>query len=192
VLTELVRAPDDGIPQSILKRAEGIVVIPTLVKGGFIVGASHGKGVMSIRDQKTGQWSRPAFMDLGGGSVGWQIGVQSTDLVLLVMNRGGLDDLMKSGFKLGGQASVAAGPVGRTAEAATDARFGSKLLGYSRSKGLFAGLSLEGASLNDDHSGNEDFYGRRMGAREVFALSEVPNPPAAEKWVATLNRLAAR
>lgn len=130
VLQALVRTPDDAIPEHILDRAEAVVVIPSLVKGGVVIGAEHGKGVMSIRDRATGAWSLPTFVQLTGGSIGWQIGVQSADLVLLVMNKDGVDDLLRSEFKLGADASVSAGPVGRSAQAATDARMTARILAY--------------------------------------------------------------
>ena len=190
VLQELVRTPDDAIPEHILARAEAIVVIPTLVKGGFIVGAEHGKGVMSIRDRATGVWSLPTFVQMTGGSIGWQIGVQSTDLVLLVMNKDGVDDLLKSEFKLGADASVAAGPVGRSAQAGTDASMNAKILAYSRAKGLFAGVSVQGSSLKDDKDANRDFYGREQSAREVFAAPATPAPDAAGAWRKALLQIA--
>lgn len=190
-LTELVQTPDDRIPEHILQRAEAIVVIPNLIKGGFIVGAENGKGVMSIRDTKTGGWSAPSFVAITGGSVGWQIGAQAVDLVLLVMNKDGVDDLLKSEFKLGAEGSVAAGPVGRTAQAATDARMGAKILAYSRAKGVFAGLSLQGSSLRDDKDANQDVYGREYSAREVFAMTPpAPLPPEVTRWQQTLRTTA--
>jgi lipid-binding SYLF domain-containing protein len=190
-LTELVQTPDDRIPEHILKRAEAIVVIPNLIKGAFVVGAEKGKGVMSIRDGKTGGWSAPSFVAITGGSVGWQIGVQSVDLVLLVMNKDGVDDLLSSEFKLGGEGSVAAGPVGRTAQAATDATMGAKILAYSRAKGVFAGLSLQGSSLRDDKDANEDVYGREYSAREVFAMTPPATLPAeVTRWQQTLRTTA--
>jgi lipid-binding SYLF domain-containing protein len=182
VLQELVRTPDDAIPEHILARAEAIVVIPTLVKGGFVVGAEHGKGVMSIRNGATGTWSLPAFVAMTGGSIGWQVGVQSTDLVLLVMNKDGVDDLLRSEFKLGADASIAAGPVGRSAQAATDATMSAKILAYSRAKGLFAGVSVQGSSLRDDPQANRAFYGRELTSREVFAKAATPAPAAAAAW----------
>lgn len=191
VLQELVQAPDDAIPQHILDRAEAIVVIPTLVKGGFIIGAEHGKGVMSVRDRATNAWSLPAFVAMTGGSVGWQVGVQSTDLVLLVMNREGVDDLLKSEFRIGADASVAAGPVGRSAQAATDARMSAKILAYSRAKGIFAGLSLQGTTLKDDKDANADVYGQAGGSAEVFAMKPAGAAPAAtETWRTTLTSIA--
>ncbi|MGE0813988.1 MAG: lipid-binding SYLF domain-containing protein [Vicinamibacterales bacterium] len=190
VLRELVSTPDDAIPEHILDRAEAVVVIPTLVKGGFILGAEHGKGVMSVRDRATGRWSLPSFVQITGGSIGWQIGVQSTDLVLLVMNADGVDELLRSEFKLGANASVAAGPVGRSAEASTDATMSAKILAYSRSKGLFAGLSLQGAALKDDAEANGNFYGREQSAREVFAMPTTPAPEAAAAWLSALTSIA--
>lgn len=191
VLQELVQAPDDAIPQHILDRAEAIVVIPTLVKGGFIIGAEHGKGVMSLRDRSTRAWSLPAFVALTGGSLGWQIGVQSIDLVLLVMNPDGVDDLLRSEFTLGANASIAAGPVGRSAQAATDASMSAKILAYSRARGLFAGVSLQGASLRDDRDANGDVYGKPQDAADVFkTLAATPVPAAATSWRETLARLA--
>jgi lipid-binding SYLF domain-containing protein len=191
-LKQLVKAPDDGIPEYVLKRAEAIVVIPTLVKGGFIIGAEHGKGVMSVRDQTTQRWSVPSFVQITGGSIGWQIGAQSSDMVLLVMNKDGVDDLLTSEFKIGGEASVAAGPVGRSAEAATDGKFNSKILAYSRAKGLFAGLSLEGSALRDDEDANGDFYGREMKARQLFAMPPADVPVAARAWQEALASVASR
>lgn len=191
VLRELVRTPDEAIPQHILDRAEAVVVIPTLVKGGFIVGAEHGRGVMSVRDRVTNAWSLPAFVAMTGGSVGWQVGVQSTDLVLLVMNREGVDDLLKSEFRIGADASVAAGPVGRSAQASTDATMGAKILAYSRSKGLFAGLSLQGTTVREDTEANADFYGKPTGSTAVFAMKTgATAPAAAETWRNALTAIA--
>lgn len=191
VLQELVRTPDDAIPQHILDRAEAVVVIPTLVKGGFILGAEHGRGVMSVRDRATNAWSLPAFVAMTGGSVGWQVGVQSTDLVLIVMNRDGVDDLLRSEFRIGADASVAAGPVGRSAQAATDALMGAKILAYSRARGIFAGLSLQGTTLAEDKDANADVYGEAHGSAAVFALKSAAAPPAAiEAWRTTLTSIA--
>lgn len=189
-LEELVRTPDQGIPQHILDRAEAIVVIPSLVKGGFIVGAEHGRGVMSVRDRTAGRWSSPGFVALTGGSIGWQIGVQSVDLVLLVMNSKGVKDLLENEFKFGANASVAAGPVGRHGEASTDASLSAEILAYSRAKGLFAGLSLDGASLRIDKDANKDFYGAPISAADVVrGLSKTT--PAGDQWTSTLARLTA-
>jgi SH3 domain-containing YSC84-like protein 1 len=187
-LEKLVRAPDEGIPAHILERAEAIVVIPTLVKGGFIIGAQHGRGIISVRDRANNTWSAPAFIALTGGSVGWQIGVQSVDLMLLVMNREGVKDLLDNEFKLGANASVAAGPVGRQGEASTDATLNAQILAYSRAKGLFAGLSLEGASLRIDRDANEDFYKKSITADDITRGLSITTP-AGSNWTATLARL---
>ena len=188
VLETLVRAPDQEIPQHILDRAEAIVVIPSLVKGGFILGAQHGRGVMSIRHRETRKWSAPGFVALTGGSIGWQIGVQAVDLVLLVMNTEGVKDLLDNEFKLGANASVAAGPVGRQGEASTDASLSAQILAYSRAKGLFAGLSLEGASLRVDRDANEDFYRTSISTDEMVRGID-RTTPAGSQWTATLERL---
>lgn len=191
VLEALGRAPDDAIPEHILARAHAIVVIPTLVKGGFVVGAEHGRGVMSVRRRDTGTWTLPAFVAMTGGSIGWQVGVQSTDLVLLVMNADGVDDLLRSAFTLGADASIAAGPLGRDAQAATDATMNAKILAYSRAKGLFAGVSVQGSSLRDDRDANRDFYGADQSARDVFAMpATATSPPAATAWIELLQALA--
>jgi len=188
VLETLVRAPDQGIPQHILERAEAIVVIPSLVKGGFIIGAQHGRGVMSVRDRANNRWSAPGFIALTGGSIGWQIGVQSVDLVLLVMNREGVKELLDNEFKLGANASVAAGPVGRQGEASTDASLNAQILAYSRAKGLFAGLSLEGASLRVDRDANKDFYGATISTDDMVR-GIARTTPAGNQWTSTLARL---
>ena len=188
VLETLVRAPDQEIPDYILERAEAIVVIPTLVKGGFIVGAQHGRGIMSVRDRETSKWSAPGFIVLTGGSVGWQIVVQSVDLVLLVMNREGVKDLLDNEFKLGANASVAAGPLGRQGEASTDASLSAQILAYSRAKGLFAGLALEGASLRIDRDANEKFYGKSIATDEMVRGISITTP-AGSFWTAALTRL---
>ncbi|MGE0462052.1 MAG: lipid-binding SYLF domain-containing protein [Vicinamibacterales bacterium] len=189
VLTDLMKAPDDAIPEHILDRAEAIVVIPSLVKGGFIVGGQHGKGVMSVRNRADNTWSTPGFVALTGGSFGWQIGLQSVDLVLVVMNREGVQDLLDTEFTLGGNASVAAGPVGRKAEASTDASFSAQILAYSRAKGLFAGLTLEGSSLRDDKDANEAYYGERIATEKVVLGLGPATKPEARAFVETLQRI---
>ena len=188
VLETLVRAPDQEIPDYILERAEAIVVIPSLVKGGFIVGAQHGRGIMSVRDRETNTWGAPGFVVLTGGSIGWQIGLQAVDLVLLVMNREGVKDLLDNEFKLGANASVAAGPVGRQGEASTDASLSAQILAYSRAKGLFAGLSLEGASLRIDRDAIERFYGKSISKDEMFRGISITTP-GGSIWTGTLARL---
>jgi lipid-binding SYLF domain-containing protein len=189
VLNELTSTPDSAIPRSLLERAEAVVVIPSLIKGGFIVGAKHGKGIMSTRDAVTRQWSAPAFVNMTGGSIGWQIGAEAVDLVLLVMNKQGVNDLLANKFTLGGSASVTAGPVGRTAQASTDAQVGAQILAYSRSRGLFAGAAFEGAKLHADDSDIEDFYGREYDVEEVVrGKVSGPVPAAAETWKQAITR----
>ena len=171
VLTERRNAADNGIPDSIWNKAHCVVVIPSLKKGGFIVGGEHGTGVMSCRHGNA--WSPPVFMELTKGSVGLQAGVSSTDLVLVVMNQSGADKLLRNKVTLGADASIAAGPVGRTAGAATDAQLSAEMLSYSESKGLFAGIDLSGGSLNPDASKNERAYGKNASARDI-AMGTTP------------------
>jgi lipid-binding SYLF domain-containing protein len=171
VLTEIRNAPDKGIPDSIWNKAHCVVVIPSLKKAGFIVGGEHGSGVMSCRRANT--WGPPVFMELTKGSAGLQAGVSSTDLVLVVMNERGADKLLNNKVTLGADASVAAGPVGRTASAGTDVQLSAEMLSYSRSKGLFAGIDLSGGSLNPDTSENERAYGPNASARAI-ALGTTP------------------
>jgi lipid-binding SYLF domain-containing protein len=189
VLQELTRTPDQQIPEALLARAEAVVVIPSLIKGGFIVGAKHGKGVISTYDRTTNTWSNPGFVNMTGGSIGWQIGVEAVDLVLLVMNRRGVDELLEDRFTLGGNLSVAAGPVGRTGAAATDAQFSAQILAYSRSKGLFAGATLEGAALHSDDDANKALYGQEY-LRAVLNAKPAPTAPAAAAtWRSTMKSL---
>jgi lipid-binding SYLF domain-containing protein len=189
VLQELTRTPDQQIPEALLARAEAVVVIPSLIKGGFIVGAKHGKGVISTYDRTTNTWSNPGFVNMTGGSIGWQIGVEAVDLVLLVMNRRGVDELLEDRFTLGGNLSVAAGPVGRTGAAATDAQFSAQILAYSRSKGLFAGATLEGAALHSDDDANKALYGQE-NLRAVLNAKPAPTAPAAAAtWRSTMKSL---
>ena len=171
VLTEIRNAPDNGIPGSIWNKAQCVVVIPDLKKAGFLVGGEHGSGVMSCKHANT--WGPPVFMELSKGSVGLQAGVQSVDLVLLVMNQSGVEKLLRNKVTLGADASIAAGPVGRAGSAATDAQLSAEMLSYSRAKGLFAGIDLSGGSLNPDESKNERAYGPNASARNI-ALGTTP------------------
>jgi len=203
-LKALTKIPADGIPRYLLERAEAVVVIPSLVRGGFIIGAKHGKGVISVRTRSTaaagetsgvatgGTWSAPAFVNLTGGSIGWQIGAESVDLVLLVMNRDGVNELLEDKFTLGGNLSVAAGPVGRSADAATNVRLDAQILAYSRAKGLFAGATFEGAALHANDSANKAFYGREISLREILFAGKpfTSLPPIVTMWHQTLTSLA--
>lgn len=168
VLDEIMGAGDQAIPASVLEKAEAVAVFPGTIKGGFVLAAHRGKGVISVRDRKGGGgWSLPAFLTVTGGSIGAQIGAQSIDLVLVVMNRRGLENLLKNQFKIGADGSVAAGPVGRSAEAATDIQLRAEILSYSRARGLFAGVSLNGAAIRQDRDANEDFYGDPYRTRSI-------------------------
>lgn len=178
VLSELRNAPDNGIPDSIWNKAHCVVVIPNLKKAGFIVGGEHGSGVMSCKHANS--WGPPVFMELTKGSAGLQAGVQSVDLVLVVMNQSGVEKLLRNKVTLGGDASLAAGPVGRSASAATDAQLSAEMLSYSRAKGLFAGIDLSGGSLNPDTSKNERAYGPNASARDI-ALGTTPVRLTAEQ-----------
>ena len=177
VLNEIRGAADTGIPEGIWRKAECVVVIPSMKKAAFIIGGEFGSGVMSC---KTGsRWSAPVFMQLAKGSAGFQIGAQSTELVLVVMNRRGVEKLLSNKVTLGTDASIAAGPVGRTASAATDAQLHAEMLSYSRSKGLFAGIDLSGGTLKPDGDANDRVYGSNVSARDI-ALGMKPVPMIAE------------
>src|ERR1700716_3150193 len=191
VMKEILDVPDD-IPQDILDKARCVVVLPSVVKAAFIVGGSYGRGVMVCRTSKdfTGPWGAPAMYALEGGSVGFQIGGQATDFVILVMNGSGVDSLLHSKVKLGADASVAAGPKGRDAQAATDVTFRAEMLSYSRSRGAFAGVSLEGSTLRPDDDANRRLYGKDMSAARIISESKVEAPPAAHDLIATLQRVS--
>jgi lipid-binding SYLF domain-containing protein len=177
VLKEIMAAPDKGIPEEVLDDAKCIVVVPHLIKAGFIVGGKHGRGVASCRTESG--WSAPAFISVGGGSWGLQIGAEGVDLVMLVMNDKGLQHLLSSKFQLSGEGSAAAGPVGRHASAGTDWKMNAELLTYSRSKGAFAGLTLEGAVIEQDSDSTEAIYGKDIGFRKVLTGNVTPPAPAA-------------
>jgi len=189
VMGEILNIPDN-IPQDLLDKARCVVVIPSVLKAAFVVGGTYGRGTMVCRTGKTmrGAWGAPAMMVLEGGSLGFQLGGEATDFVLLVMGDRGASSLLHSKTKLGGDASVAAGPVGRTAEANTDAYMRSEILTYSRARGLFAGVSLEGASLREDNEGNEALYGRKISAAEIVQGPSPATPESAHKLVALLDK----
>jgi SH3 domain-containing YSC84-like protein 1 len=168
VLSELATAPDRAIPRAVLERAEAIAVFPGVKKAGFVVGGQWGRGVIAVRDA-SGAWSAPAFLRLAGGSFGAQIGAQAVDLVLVVMNRRGVENLLRNEFKIGGEASATAGPVGREASASTDIQMRAEILGYSRSRGLFAGATLNGSSVAEDRDANTHFYGQPLSSKEVVS-----------------------
>jgi len=188
ILGEVLNIPD-GIPQDLLDKAECVLVLP-VKKGGFIVGVRVGKGAAVCRtgEKFNGPWSPPAMYELSGGSVGFQIGGESTDFILLVMNPGGVKKLLASKFTLGVDASVAGGPKGRTSEAATDAQLGAEILTYSRTKGLFAGVSLQGSPVSQDSEANKKIYGKPIEARALLLDAAEPAPPAGKALVDLLNQ----
>ena len=185
VLEEVLSAPDKGVPQAIIEKAQAIVVIPSTVKGALIIGAQRGKGVMSVKSANG--WSAPAFVTLTGGSVGFQIGGQATDIVLVVVNERGIENLAQNTFKIGGDASVAAGPVGREATASTDYKLEAQILSYSRSRGLFAGVSLAGSTIRADRNANEKIYGVGYSTRNIVVERKVEPTTAAEPWLKVLK-----
>jgi len=168
-LVDMMRAADSGVPHDLLDKAKCVVVVPGMKKAGFIIGAKYGRGFAACRKAGGTAWSAPAAVQVEGGSVGFQIGASETDVILLVMNDGGMRHLLTDKFTLGGDASVAAGPIGRTTSAQTDAMMSAEMLSYSRSRGLFAGISLEGATLAPDHDSDKELYGRDVTNHEVLA-----------------------
>jgi SH3 domain-containing YSC84-like protein 1 len=188
VLKEILDVPDN-IPQNLLDKADCVVVFPSLIKAAFIVGGSYGRGAMSCRkgEDFRGPWGAPTMMALEGGSFGLQIGGEATDFVLLVMNERGARGILASKVKLGGDASVAAGPVGRDASADTDATLRAEILSYSRARGLFAGVSLEGSTIRPDNGDNTKVYGRKISARDIVLSGKVAVPPAAQQLISTLD-----
>ncbi len=187
VIHEIMQVEDKAIPQDLLARANCVVIVPGVKKGAFIVGAKYGKGFVTCRNEARG-WSPPAAVRMEGGSVGFQIGGSESDVVLLILNERGADRLMKSEFKLGGEAAVAAGPVGRTASAETDVTMKAEMLGYSRARGVFAGLSLAGSTLREDLDDNEALYGKKLSTEQILRGNPGVAPNAAKPLLQTLAR----
>jgi SH3 domain-containing YSC84-like protein 1 len=189
VIKEILDIPDD-IPQDLLDKADCVIVMPSVIKAAFGIGGSYGRGAMTCRsgDNFQGPWGAPTMMALEGGSFGFQLGGQATDFVLLVMNQRGASSILSSKVKLGGDASAAAGPKGRTAEADTDVTMRAEVLTYSRARGLFAGISLEGSTLRPDNDANERIYGKKIDAKEIALHGAVPIPQAARLLISTLNQ----
>jgi SH3 domain-containing YSC84-like protein 1 len=185
VMHEIMAAPDKGIPEEVLEHAKCVAVIPHMVKGGFVFGAKGGKGVATCRTSNG--WSAPAFITISGGSWGLQIGVEAVDVVLIIQNQKGMQKLLSSNFHVGGDASAAAGPVGRHAEAGTDWKMDVEILTYSRARGLFAGLTLEGASIRQDTDSRHAIYGRNVSTRALL-LGRVAAPAAAQPFLAEIRR----
>ncbi len=191
VFEEIMSVPDKAIPQELLDKAHCVAVVPGLKKGAFIFGAKYGKGYFSCRKKSGVGWTGPATVRIEGGSFGLQIGGSETDVILLVMNERGAERLLSSKFTLGGDASVAAGPVGRTVTAQTDALMTAEILSWSRSRGVFAGISLQGATLRQDVSENRALYGRSLENKEIIT-QELPPPKAAERLISALNKYSSR
>jgi len=188
VIKEVMDIPDD-IPQDLIDKAECVIVYPSVLKAAFGIGGSYGRGAMTCRSGEhfTGPWSAPTMMALEGASIGFQLGGEATDFVLLVMNPRGARAILSSKVKLGGDASAAAGPKGRTANASTDATMRAEVLSYSRARGLFAGVSLEGSTVRPDNDANERVYGKKVDAKDIVFKGAVPVPPPAQKLVGYLN-----
>ena len=190
VLKEVVGMPDKGIPLDLLNKADCVIVVPSEKKAAFIVGASYGRGVMTCRSGENfrGSWSAPAMYAIEGGSFGFQIGGQATDFVLLVMNERGATSVMSSKVKLGGDASVAAGPVGRTTTAETDIVMKAEILSWSRNRGIFAGVSLNGSTLRSDNHANENLYGKELSAKQIILRPVVKTPASGQPLIHLLNQ----
>jgi len=189
VMEEILNVPDD-IPQSLLDKATCVIVLPSVLKFAFVVGGNYGRGVMTCRSGEDfkGPWGAPSMMALEGGSIGFQLGGQATDFVLLVMNDRGANGILTGKVKLGADASAAAGPKGRDAAAATDVTMRAEILSYSRARGLFAGISLEGSTLRPDNSANEVLYGKEIPAKDIVLKKAVAPPPSAKLLLSTLNK----
>lgn len=192
VMKEILGMPDKGIPRDLLNKAECVVVFPSVKKAAFVVGASYGRGVMTCRSGENfrGHWSAPAMFAMEGGSFGLQIGGQATDFVLLVMNEKGARSVMSSKVKLGGDASIAGGPVGRTSSAETDIVMKAEILSWSRNRGVFAGVSLTGSTLRSDDDANKNLYGKELNAKQIILQREVKTPPSGQQLVSLLNKIS--
>jgi SH3 domain-containing YSC84-like protein 1 len=188
---EIMSAPDQGIPQDLLDRAQCVAVFPSVKKGGFIIGGQYGKGLISCR-RTQGSWGSPAYFTIGGGSFGLQIGGQAVDLVLLVMNKSGVEGLLQDKFEIGAGAAVSAGPVGRNAHVSTDVLLKSAIISYSRSRGLFGGLELKGAVIMQDKSANKDIYEQEISAREIIIDGKVRTPSTIRVFPSALRKFSPR
>src|SRR5271165_86541 len=192
VMKEILGAPDGGIPRDLLNKAECVVVFPSVKKAAFVVGASYGRGVMTCRSGENfrGPWTAPAMFAMEGGSFGLQIGGQATDFVLLIMNEQGATSVMSSKVKIGGDASAAAGPVGRTTSAETDIVMKAEILSWSRARGIFAGVSLTGSTLRSDDGANKNLYGKDLNAKQILLQREAQTPAAGEQLIALLDKIS--
>jgi lipid-binding SYLF domain-containing protein len=188
VLKEIMSAPDKGIPTDLLKKAQCVVIVPGLKKAGLIVGGKYGRGFLVCRDGETNKWGAPAALRIEGGSFGFQIGASETDVVMLLMDERSVNGILKSRFTLGGGAEVAAGPVGRSSAAQTDATMNAKILSYSRSRGVFAGLALTGATIRQDLDENNEMYGRKWTTEQIVKGGKVAPPRAASELIELLTK----
>ena len=188
VLKAMMEAPDAGVPTDLLKRSMAVIIFPSVLKAGLGLGGQYGTGVILRRDPSSGKWGPPAFLTLIGGSVGWQVGVQATDLMILVMSEVSLRSLFKDKFTIGVDASVAAGPVGRDASAATDIDLSAGMLSYSRAKGIFAGVSIKGSVIEPDWEANQAYYGSEVSIIDIFFHGRGSVSPAARNLMSLLNR----
>jgi lipid-binding SYLF domain-containing protein len=186
VFDEIMMAEDNAIPRSILAKAEGLAIFPNTLKAGFVVGGTRGRGILSARS--AGTWSSPAFLTLTGGSFGLQIGGQAADIILVITNRRGLENLVSNQFKVGADAAVAAGPVGRDAQAATDIQMRAQILSYSRARGLFAGVTINGSTIRQDQDANQRFYGKRLDTKQVVFDGGAGSPDPVGVWRAALDK----
>ncbi|MBF0252811.1 MAG: lipid-binding SYLF domain-containing protein [Candidatus Omnitrophica bacterium] len=188
VLSEVQEMPDQSIPEDLLSSCEAIAIFPNTLSAGLGIGGKYGQGIIMVREEKTGQWSPPGIFAIAGVSLGWQIGGQGTDFVLLIMNRRSVDGLLKGKLKLGADAAVAAGPVGREAAASTDIQLKGGILTYSRSRGLFAGVKLVGDVITQHHAGNKALYGKKLSAREIILENKASMPKSADNLLNVLGK----
>ena len=192
VMAEVMATPDQSIPEELLAKCKAIAIYPNVLKGGFIIGARFGKGVVLKKDEKTGKWGPVAFSTIGGGSWGLQIGGSATDLILVIMNERGMSGLLSNNFTLGGDAAVAVGPVGRNSEAATDLTLRAGIISYSRSRGLFAGIALDGAVMTQDNDSNSTYYGKYVTSRDILLNNAVQIQPSSKELVQSLEEFSSR
>ncbi len=192
VIAEIMASPDQSIPEEMLAKCKAIAIYPNVLKAGFIFGGRFGKGVVLKRDMATGQWGPVAFSTIGGGSWGLQIGGSATDLILVIMNERGMEGLLSNNFTLGGDANVAAGPVGRQSQASTDLTLRAGIISYSRSRGLFAGIALDGAVLTQDNNSNSAYYGKSVTGRDILLNNSVTMQPSSQELANALNDYSGR
>ena len=191
ILEEIQSSPDQNIPTGLISKAKAIIIFPTMVKAGFFVGARYGKGFVSIRSKNTGEWGAPAFLYTAGGSFGLQFGAEAVDLILLVMTQRGIEGLLSKKFTLGGDIALAAGPVGRHAEASSDVYMQGEIYSYSRSKGVFGGFSVKGTIINSDLDANQAYYGKPLTAENILISNQIGElPESGKQFIKTFNHLA--